>query len=290
MKNFTHTRVVIIESLDPNNPNDFKSGSELQLYLAGLADDNPHVIPAVLHKISSEREFRTQLRELIRLAKDEGDKPILHIETHGYDNKSGIVFFDGSDCLWEDLKPMLLELNEATGFNLLVCFASCFGAWSLEMIRPMDPAPCRCLVGPSELSNGPELLGAFRAFYRPILVDQDFNAGAQALASWPLQKGYFLVKIAEDWFYEVIEGYLTRDCTKERMNERAKIIQSKILDSGISIEAITQIGRDRSQSLIDNYFRKFFMVDRIAENSARFEDGLQEAKKRAKIFFETQSF
>lgn len=290
MATSTHTRVVIIESLDPNNPADFKSGSELLLYLEGLADDNPHVIPAVLRKVASEKEFRAELCELIQLAKETNDKPILHIETHGYDDASGIVFADGSDCLWSDLKPLLVELNEATKFNLLVCFASCFGAWSLGMIRPMDPAPCWGLIGPSESTNGPELLGGFRAFYRPLLVDQDADAGTQALTSWSLNDGYFLVEIAENWFYKLIDGYLKKDCTKERISERAKLIHSKIPNKNVSMAAIEQIGRDRAQILIDDYFEKFFMISRIAENRDRFDCGLRQAKKNAKAFFEAQGF
>jgi len=290
MTTTTHTRVVIIESLDARNPKDFKSGSELQLYLEGLAEDNPHVIPTILHKVSSEKEFRVVLRELIRLAKENSDKPILHIETHGYDDTSGIVFSDGSDCLWSDLRPMLVELNEATEFNLLVCFASCFGAWSLGMIRPMEPAPCWGLIGPSEFTDGSELLGGFRAFYRPLLVSQDADAGIQALVSWPLENGYFLVEIAENWFYKLIDGYLTKDCTKERLSERAKAIYSQMPNKNVSIEVIEQIGRERAQVLIDDYFEKFFMIDRIEKNRERFDDGLQKAKKKATEFFELQGF
>lgn len=290
MATSTHTRVVIIESLDPNNPADFKSGSELLLYLEGLVEDNPHVIPAILRKVTSESEFRGELRELIRLAKETGDKPILHIETHGYDDASGIVFADGSDCLWSDLKPLLVELNEATKFNLLVCFASCFGAWSLGMIRPMEAAPCWGLIGPSKSTDGAELLGGFRAFYRPFLVDQDADAGVQALVSWRLEDGYFLVEIAENWFYKLIDGYLQRDCTNERICERSRVIQSKIPNKNISIEMIEQIGRNRAQMLIDDYFEKFFMIDRLPENSARFGNGLHDAKRGAKAFFEAQGF
>ncbi|MFZ6676901.1 hypothetical protein [Undibacterium sp. Tian12W] len=290
MATSTHTKVVIIESLDPDNPADFKSGSELLLYLEGLTEDNPHVIPAILRKVSSENEFRVELRELIRLAKETGEKPILHIETHGYDDASGIVFADGSSCLWSDLKPLLEELNEASKFNLLVCFASCFGAWSLGMIRPMEAAPCWGLIGPSESTDGAELFGAFRAFYRPLLVSGDADSGFEALTSWPLQEGYFLVQIAEDWFYKLIDGYLKMDCTKERINERAKSIHSRIPNKSISIEMIEQIGRNRTETIIDDYFEKFFMVNRIIENRERFSNGLREAKKNAKDFFETQGF
>jgi hypothetical protein len=171
------------------------------------------------------------------------------------------------------------------------------------MVKPTEAAPCWGLIGPSESTDGAELFGGFRAFYRPLLIGNDADAAVKAIVSWRLDDGNFLVEIAENWFFKTIEGYLNIDCTMERIRERAEDIRATIHDEinarpieirgefkVPSLEQIIKIGQQRAQEFIDDYFEKFFMVDRIKENHERFSEGLNNAKHKAKEFFEAQGY
>ena len=123
MADFTFDRVVVFQSLQPH---EFKSGTELKLYLEGLSEDSSHPIPIELYEFSDLIGFKQQLLVLCNSI-ELGQHPILHLEMHGLADASGLVFSDNSKITWSDLQPILAELNMASGFNLLVCVATCFG-------------------------------------------------------------------------------------------------------------------------------------------------------------------
>jgi hypothetical protein len=290
MSTFSFTKIAIIESLEPD---DFKSGTELGNYLRGLQEDHPGVPNVDLTVVADRIEFLATIEALTVDAENDGEYPILQIETHGWANKTGLPFPDGTSLSWDELAAALARLNKATGFNLVVCVAACFGGHFIGALRPTDPSPCFALIGPTHETDGSELLRSFRALYRTLLLTLDANAALKALHEHRLNEGGFLTTTAEDWFFKLSDGYLRTHCTKERLKERGKAIVAELREEGKTLNSAAQsrisgIGEELAFSFLDRRFPSFFMTDAIPENRERFSNSLFEARRRAQEFFESQ--
>ncbi|AJK47379.1 hypothetical protein [Burkholderia plantarii] len=287
MSNFTFTRVVIVESLKDR---EFKSGDELRKYLDGFRDDRNDVPPVEFVKIGSAEEFKGLIDQLVHEAHEKADRPILHIETHGWGNATGIVFSDKSDINWNDLREILAPLNVATEFNLVVCMAACFGGHFVEELRPGQTAPCMAVIGPSHVTDGPELLGRFRDFYRVLFDTLNANDAVDALRSARLTEGDFLTVTAIEWFSNTLIGYVEKSCTTDELERRARNIYDRIISEGKSVdyENVLAMGRTRVRSILDDYAAKFFAFHMLPKNRERFAATIDAARNRIAALVKAQ--
>jgi|EndMetStandDraft_7_1072992.scaffolds.fasta_scaffold22285_2 hypothetical protein len=290
MSSFKFSTIVIIQSLDPG---DFKSGTELGKYIDGLRVDHPAVPNVELIEVSGRDEFLQTIDRLRVEAEQSGDCPILQIEMHGWEDKSGIAFPDDSSLNWKELSQPLASLNRATGFNLLVCMSACFGGHSLSFVRPGGSSPCFALIGPTHSVNAGDLLGSFRALYRELLITLDANAALAKLRTHGLSQGGFVTVTAEEWFFKLADGYLREHCTEERLKARAKKLTDEMTREGKTLNtaqqaAMLQIGEQLAISFLDRRFPEFFMVDAIPSNQARFGDSLAKARQQVADFLAAQ--
>lgn len=290
MSSFTFSKISIIQALDPG---EFESGTELGKYIDGLRADHPTVPQVELINLKGREEFLQAIDKLVTDADRNDDCPILQIEMHGWEDKTGLAFPDDSSLSWLELAAPLARLNKATGFNLLVCMSACFGGHSLSFVRPNNPSPCFALIGPTHSVNPAELLGSFRNLYRELLTKLDADAALEKLHSHGLKEGGFLTITADDWFFKLTDGYLRTHCTKDRLKVRASAIVERLKSQGKTLGSsglyeIDQIGNMLASSFFDRQFAKFFMLEEIPENQSRFEALLVTAKQRAADFLDSQ--
>ncbi len=291
MVSFSFSKISIIQALDPG---EFESGTELGKYVDGLRDDHPTVPQVELINVKGREEFLQAVDTLVKQAERNDDCPILQIEMHGWEDKTGLAFPDDSSLSWPELATPLARLNKATGFNLLVCMSACFGGHSLSFVRPHNPSPCFALIGPTHSVDPAELLGSFRAVYRELLVNLDADAALAKLHAHGLEEGGFLTITAEDWFFKLADGYLRTHCTKDRLKARAGAIVERLRSEGktlgqLNLSEVDRIGNMLASSFFDRQFNKFFMLADIPENQNRFEGSLVTAKHRAADFMESQT-
>lgn len=290
MSSFAFTKVVIIESLDPN---EFKSGAELCKFISDLKVAHPDIPGAELVEVVGRGEFLNAIKTLTEEAKKSSESPIVQIEMHGWDNKTGLAFYDGTSLSWHELATTLGDLNRATGFNLVVCISACFGGHFIGSLRPDEPSPCFALIGPTHTMDGRELLDSFSAFYRELLTVLEARAALTALHNHRFSEGGFVTTTAEDWFFKLAEGYLQTHCTTERLKERRDAIIDQLRRDGKDLnpelhERIARIGEDLAFGFLDRRFPSFFMTDVIPGNQERFASSLSQAKLSAKSFFDSQ--
>jgi hypothetical protein len=288
VSDFAVNSVVIIESLGTD---EFKSGRALQGHIQGLTHEFNHIPPVYLYEVSGLSQFLDTLNQLTENANLKNQRPVLHIEVHGREDQDGISFTDGSYILWSGLASHLSELNRATQFNLLVCVAACFGAHSLSMVRSENPAPCLVLIGPTKITTGPELLMCFRQFYRELLSKLDLTMAITGLTQQKLEVGGFLVQEADDWFFNVITGYLESECTNKRIKERAWIMYKNLPKKNrpLTPAPLESALKKASEEAIDWYFEIFFMTSFLPNNFIRFADKLSMGKDQLKKFFQAQN-
>lgn len=288
MSAFSFTRVVIIESLSSG----FMSGAQLHDYLSGLAELNERTPPVDYYFVQNVEQFGELIRILTAEARTNGEQYVLHIETHGFENETGIVFANNSHILWEDLGLLLAPLNRETQFNLLVCVAACFGAHFLGRLDVSRPAPCCAIIGPTEITDGPELFGRFRGFYRQLFSTLDLTEAITALLQDKLHRSGFLVQTAENWFMRVAVGYVETQCTNEGLVRRASAMQTQAFAEGrvIMTEQFIEYVKKRNREFLDDYFRVFFMSDAVPENIERYADSLSQARQRINEFLDAQEY
>ncbi|PYE18362.1 hypothetical protein C7410_12264 [Paraburkholderia silvatlantica] len=286
MSSFRFSKVAIIQSLDPG---EFETGTELGQSIEGLRDDDVVVPEVELINVKGRDEFLHAVEKLTIEAQQSDIAPILQIEMHGWEDKSGLAFPDDSSLTWQELSDPFARLNKATGFNLLVCMSACFGGHSLSFVKPDGPSPCFGLIGPTHSVSPSELLGGFRSFYRELITTLDVNAALAKLHAHKLQEGGYINITAEQWFFWIADGYLKTYCTQERLQARAKAITDQIKNEGKALNdaqlaAVAQLGKTLATNFLNRRFPTFFMVDAIPENTARFGKSLTEAKQEVADF------
>ncbi len=207
-------------------------------------------------------------------AETEGAYPLIHIECHGAEDRTGLVLADGIGVSWKELKPILTRINVATRCNLVVVVAACYGGYLGEIVGITDRAPCWALIGPTASALPDELLGGYGVFYQEFLTSLDGGKAINALNAWKLRDGRFYFMPAGGFFRLAFAGYLKRYCTEDALEERAGELRRRLKASGL--ERLPGRGRLRrelkkqSKPAFQKYLRHFFMMDLYPENEARF--------------------
>ena len=213
LRSATFSKITVIQSLKPS---DVKTGTRLRddIEVANVAYNRGLHIELV--DAHSKADFINCLMRLAHYAETGSDYPIVHIEAHGSEDKTGIIFANGDYLSWEVIKPYFVSLNMATRNNLLVVLATCHGAHFATLLKPTDRGPCWGMVGPTDIAKPLDLLGSFSRFYQEWLRTlsgqrsvEALNAGLQGLSV----KYYFTT--AERAFLLTYRGYL-----KESVNIR----------------------------------------------------------------------
>ena len=289
MSNFNF-KLIVIESLPPD---DFKSGKELYGFLIGLTSDDIRESPANLLSVSNADGFRKVILNLTEDALGKRENYILHIETHGLNDMSGILFADRSCIYWDELCLLFVPLNRATHFNLLICVAACFGGTFLTEIKPYMPAPCWGIIGPTDNTNGPELLNRFRTFYTRMFQRSDSTIDVETLLNRSLENGYFVVRTVDDWFQSLVADYFKNNCNKDSIEKRVISIKKRVaLDHGINAPMlmIKEQFNEHISTFFDECFQIFFMTTEVPENLTRYRDLLSSGKQEINIFLKAQNF
>jgi hypothetical protein len=290
MSNFSFTKVAVIESLGPN---DRKTGTELSKAIDALRGTHPGVPRVDLVLADSRKEFLDVLESLAEDAEKNAEYPILQIETHGWDDKMGLALADGTSVSWGELAAALVRINRATGFNLVVCVAACFGGHFLGALNPTSPSPCFAMIGPTETVGEEELLDGFQSLYRTLLLTLNADSALKALLGHQLDEGRFLTMTAEDWFFSLSGDYLRTHCTKERLRERGEAIIEQVRQEGKELNSaqqlgVSKLGEELAFGFLDRRFPSFFMTNAIPENLKRFSSSLVAARQHAREFFDAQ--
>jgi hypothetical protein len=265
------SNITVIQSLQPC---DVKTGMRLRddIEVANVAYDRGLHIELV--DAHSKTDFINCLMRLANYAETANDYPIVHIEAHGSDDKTGIIFANGDYLSWEDIKPYFVCLNMATRHNLLVVLATCYGAHFATIIRLTDRAPCWGMVGPSDVAKPLDMLGSFSPFYQEWLRTTSGQRSVEALNAGlrrvPVEY-YFTT--AERFFLLAYKAYLKEYCTMGNYRARARKIREELKrDKNTSTPSIGSIGRKfrkTEREFFEHFRRLFFMIDLFPENEAR---------------------
>jgi hypothetical protein len=91
--------------------------------------------------------------------------PILHLSAHG--GTTGLQLSDSDTLSWEDLRALVLPINEGLSGNLFVCMSACKGYSACQMAMQSDdgPHPYFAIIANHGTPTWSDTAVAYSAFY-----------------------------------------------------------------------------------------------------------------------------
>jgi hypothetical protein len=129
--------------------------------------------------------------------------PILHISAHGF--TEGIQLSSGEVVYWNQLRELLIPVNQALSGSLIVCMSTCQGysGTRMAMVPESNDHPFWAIIGNSGKPTWPETAVAFATFYHLIANGRNIASSVEAMCEASGNEKFFL-ETAE----ECKQGYI----------------------------------------------------------------------------------
>ena len=271
------SKIAVLQSLPVG---EMQTGKRLSEDVATINLFHDRGLEVNLFNVTTKASFIDCLRQLEEEAK-RGVWPLLHLECHGADGKTGIVLADNSYLGWSELKPYFTAINIATRCNLVIVMAACYGGYLGEFILPTDRAPCWAMIGPTDMVFPQELKSGFTAFYSQFLGTLNGDKSLESLQSTRLQSGRYYFAPAGAFFKYVFANYFATYNGPMERHRRTKALSRKIW----GMDSVRHPGRialrrqlREEKPVFEKYLRHFFMIDLYPENAKRFPISYDEVK------------
>lgn len=202
------------------------------------------------------------LDELTHHATERQMRPLLHFDMHG--NKKQGLHISGSNeyFSWVELAECLRRLNTATGNNLCVVGAACFGLRAIMPVKLDQPTPFFLLLAPeNEVSVG-FLEKNVPAFYREL-----FHSGSIDRAYSCYLSDEFKYFHCEKMLFIVIARYILEGCKGKSGEARRERLLTEVFMQGKekTEENLKDVRRKikeelrPNQAFLDRYVKTFLI-------------------------------
>lgn len=213
-------------------------------------------------QVTSAIHLRELLKELALHASEHGMRPLLHFDMHG-SKEEGLYISQSSEYIaWNELYTNLQVLNKASGNNLVVIGAACFGLRSIMPIKLDKPAPFFVLLAPEEEVSVGFLEDNAVRFYRDLFASGSLDAAYRRNLSDEFK--YFH---CEKMLFIVVAKYIRAGCKGKSAQERREQLLTDVFSQGMDkTEANLKLVRKKikeglkpDQSLLDRYAKTFLI-------------------------------
>jgi hypothetical protein len=276
--------VHLIESLPQG---DLRTGERLFEDLEPRARAMQPALECHFWRESTRDGILNRLAAIVADVRATGRAPIVHIETHGITDETGLIVSSGEFVPWSALKAPLTTINVTCRLNLLVVLAACNGRALLEIVQITDRAPVWGLIGPNRIVTAGEIEDAHRAFYRTFFETRDGGVAWRAMnATIQSPSPTFSLFGAEAIFRYVMAGYLAAQCTGEVLAERKARIAATLIEQGFTpdrlrvAEPVLWAYLEDHQARFDEVKRHLFFADLCTDHDRRFTVSLDECFDR----------
>ncbi len=263
----------VIESLPENELKTGKALVEGQLEEAKRA--NPDLSVA-FEQPQTKEELINLLEKIWDEAISSSLYPMIHFECHGCPDGIGVA--NHELVTWEDLRKILIEINQACRLNLMIVLAACNGAHLIKVATKMDRAPFWAIIGPEVEVTAGELEKNFGEFYKVFFDKLDGDAAIEALNQGVTRqdrKYHFLSSIG--LFIKAYTKYYMDYCRGKGKRDRVEnLVTQAMQDSQVRHRGVNWARKKVKQGLgaKDAHFNKmknrFFFIDLFPENASRF--------------------
>lgn len=171
---------------------------------------NLNQIPCTLHLTVNVEAFVAAIRIGLHEAMESLPNlvPILHISAHGF--SEGIQLSSGETILWNQLRELLIPVNQALSGALIVCMSTCEGYSGGRMAMVVDSTdhPFFAIVGNGGKPTWPETAVAFATLYHLIANGRTILDSVAAMRTASGNENFFVTTAEESK-----QAYI--DCIKE---------------------------------------------------------------------------
>lgn len=265
-------KIFVIQSLDEANGDELTGKQLYDEVLQYFNNQYPH-INAELIDVETPTDFNAALDKIKQECADDNIKPIIHFEIHGLENKTGLSLNDG-EVYWVDIYDKLIEINEASRWNLFLTMGVCFGNYAMFLIKPRNQAPFTGIIGSFEELYEWDLYIRYNAFYQELLNTLDFKKALEALhnSNPALPDDYRYIN-AEQTFKNIYQKYFDNEFTVEKINARFKdalkaesvSFSDRNIKHKFYVQFRAQLQRTKKK-LYENDRDTFFMFDKFPGN------------------------
>jgi hypothetical protein len=218
--------------------------------------------------ISNKAKFAELISRLVVEAR-KGLRPVLHVEAHGLNDRSGLLFLpSGEQMKWAEVADLCRSLNEATKNNLVVFLATCTGFEATRGVDVLRTTPFCFMLGPDRDVMNAELVGATSRFYLEL-----FGTGSMTTALAHLPKEFHVFN-CEAMFIRSFVAYLENYARGRIGDERMERLLTKAR-AIYRVAPLAVLRRWIKSRLKDNqrHFSRYhegFLMSADPENSGRF--------------------
>lgn len=210
---FVNNAVFIIDGLKTT---DLQTGLKLHDMLRDMRDYEKVACNVTYLRVTTRIELLSALEKICD-ATNQGIKPIIHFECHG-DSKAGLTVGDGEDIVsWDELEAPLRSINLASGCNLGVIMAVCFGLYAITPIKIVRAAPFYFLLGSDTALLAGKLSDEMPAFYRVLFKGGSLDEAISEVSSC---KPFHAEKLLAVSFAK----YLKQSCTGKGRAKRVELL------------------------------------------------------------------
>jgi len=213
-------------------------------------------------QVHSAEHLMKLLGELTTHASERGMLPLLNFDMHG-SKDDGLRISETSEYVpWAVLSQTLQGLNKATGNNLVVVGAACFGLRAIMPIKLDEPSPFFVLLAPEAEVKVGFLEENIPRFYRDLLASGTLDS---AYARYLSDK--FKYFHCEKILFIVIAKYIQAGCKGKSARKRREQLLTDVFSQGMDklqenmkmVRNKIKQGLKPNQELLDRYARVFLI-------------------------------
>lgn len=224
----------------------------------------------------------------IEAAAVQGCRPLLYLDMHGSAIKGVEIAASGEYVSWATLVEKFRRINIATGNNLVVVAAACFGLHAIKQTTITRPVPFFMMIAPEHTINVGFLESRIYPFFLQMLSGKDVVAAYRDNLE-PQMRMFHCVKI----FLVSMAKYIDRQCKGKGGEQRRERLLTDILLEGRGrttknlrqIRAEMKGGLKPSQAMLDRFAEAFLIgkpLNASMEDLLREIDAAQPALQRQK--------
>lgn len=275
-------KIWVIESLPEG---DLKTGTAL---VEGQLEEAKRAYPELA--VAFEQP-KTKLELLDVLEKVRADTllndnyPMIHFECHGCPDGLGTA--TNEIITWDELRKILIGINQACRLNLVIVLAACNGVHLIKTATKMDRAPFWAIIGPEVEVTAGDIMISFREFYKTFFETMNGDKAIDALnkgVARPDRTYHFLSAVG--LFIKAYTKYYSKYCTGKRFRERAEdLITEAMKNPDVRSRGVKWVRSQVKSALADkdvNFNKlknRFFFIDCFPENKERFPLSHSEMQK-----------
>jgi len=239
-------RIYVIQSLPDNET---QTGSNLFNDIISRRQLQFDHLSSELIDIPDKRSLFKQLDKIAGLFHSNGIVPYLHFEMHG--STKGLSFKSGERILWGELRPLLSAINARINNNLFVSLATCYGAFLINAIDPLDRIPFYAFVGPIDEIKVGELEADWETYFNCLLNTRDFGTAIKEINLRNIHTPYMFYT-GEDIFDRMMNIY--KNMYQEEDSIKQKI--QSLFEQAINMpDMLTKYSPNELLFLIDKHVR-----------------------------------